>query len=241
MIVLRYNDTIVSLPHEWKDITIAQATKVAELALPKIDDDFDWYAHSEYINKVLNILCKIEVEKVSPISLNYIFTKYIVKFCLDLNAPLPTSYVPEMITYFKHKGIVYLMPTNLNIDETVILQHGQTVKNFIEASNLLKAFSRMRSEGIRAFPYLIASTVKRERLEVFDEVEVSKRAGEFQDLPMSIAWEVFFCLSLLTVKFVSVTRQSMKANRMERLKEKLIIVLGRLRLQRAELLANLRR
>jgi hypothetical protein len=209
--------------------------------MPEIDIDFDWYSYPKIVKDYVEILTSIpDSDKIDPVSLNYIFRTYLSKFVIDLNAQRPESFIPEMITSFTHEGETFLMPTNLDIKENVILQHGQTVKSFVESSNLLMQFSKMKRDGISVFPYLIASVVKKERNEVFNEVEVSRRGDLFKTLPMSIAWEVFFCLSLLTVKSGIDTLQSIRVKKKKGLVERLTILLGRLRLQKAALLEELR-
>jgi len=240
MIIVMYNKKTAKIPNEWNEITIEQATKIAELDLPKITDDFDWFQHLEFVNKVVNILTDIETNTVDPVSLVYVFQKYLSKFVFDLNLAAPETFAPEMISNFKHRGVVYLMPTNLEIGETIVLQHGQNTKSFIEASNLLKQFSKLKSEGMKALPLLIASVVKRDRLERFDEVEIARRADDFKDLPMNVAWEVFFCLSLLITKYASGILQSMIVKVKPTLKQRLTIQLGRLRLRKAVLREELK-
>jgi len=241
MIVASYNKKTALIKSEWGDLTIQDAIEVSAIEMPVIDIDFDWYAHPEIIKDYVKILTNIpDSDSIDPISLNYIFRTYLSKFVIDLNAQRPESFIPEMITSFTHEGETFLMPTNLEIGETVILQHGQTVKSFIEASNLLMQFSKMKRDGITVFPYLIASVVKKERDEVFDESEVARRGELFFSLPMSIAWEVFFCLSLLTVKSKIDTLKFIRVKERKGIVKRLTILLGRLRLQKAALLEDLK-
>jgi hypothetical protein len=236
MILAKYNKTKVEIPNNWKDITLKQAIELRGIELPVIEDSFDWFKYMDKVHKCITILTKIDVKKIEPSWLVYIFAKHLYPLILDLSLPAPETYKPKAIADFRHKGVTYLMPFNLEIGENLILQHGQNVKCFIESSNLLKQFSSLKSDGIKAMPALVASIVKVDKDEVFDEVIIAERAKEFESLTMDIVWEVFFCLSQLIIKFGSDTLQSMtKKNRMETIIQKLDMRLGRLQLRRAEL------
>ena len=236
MILASYNKKKVSIPNNWRDMTLKQAIELRGVDLPVIEDSFDWFKHMDLVHKCITILTKIDVNKIEPSWLVYVFSKHLYPMILDLSLPAPETYKPKAIAEFHHKGVTYLMPYNLEIGENLILQHGQNVKSFIEASNLLKQFSTLRSDGIKAMPALIASIVKVDMNEVFDEVVISERAKDFETLTMDIVWEVFFCLSQLIIKFGSDTLQSMtKKSRMEGIIQKLDMRLGRLQLRRAEL------
>jgi len=243
MIVASYNKKTALIKSEWGDLTIQDAIEVSDLKMPRIEDKFDLFQCQEFVRQCIIILTNIQekdIDTIDPIQLIHIYWIYLHKFIIDLNAQRPESFIPEMITSFTHEGETFLMPTNLEIGETVILQHGQTVKSFIEASNLLMQFSKMKRDGITVFPYLIASVVKKERDEVFDESEVARRGELFFSLPMSIAWEVFFCLSLLTVKSKIDTLKSIRVKERKGIVKRLTILLGRLRLQKAALLEDLK-
>jgi len=236
--IVSYSNTTAKIPEKWHDITIRQAIECAGVELPDVTDTFDWFQHLPIVKKYITILTTIkEPDKIEPSWLVHIFSKYLVKFIIDLKSPSPETYTPLMIEYFSHKGKTYLMPERLDIGVNIILQHGQTTKNFIEASNLMKQFSQMRKDGIKVMPMLVASMVKEERLEEFDEVRINERAKEFEDLPMNIVWEVFFCLSLLIIKLGKSTLQYMsrKESKMERLIKYMDSKRGLLLLRRAEL------
>jgi hypothetical protein len=199
----------------------------------------------DFVKRICSALTTIkDVNRVAPDDLVYIFDKYLAPLVYDLKAARPQTYKPRMIDYFKHKGKVYLMPTNLDVlGGNVILQHDQDVKRFTEASNLLAQFSKMQREGFVALPMFVASIVKEDRLEAWDETKVLQRAKDFESLPMSVVWEVFFCISLLTIKYGNNTLRSMqqKPTGLQWLIQMLVSRRGRWRLQRAALLAQLKK
>ena len=242
MIYTTLNNKQYSVPNQWSDITLMQAIKMSKIELHEVVDSSDWFKHMEVVKEHFKILTDIPVDSTKPSSLVHIFVKYMLPFAKDLRSVAPESYKPELIDSFKHGKQVYLMPDNLEIGENLILQHGQNVRSFIEASNLLKQFATLKSDGINAMPSLVASVVKIDRLEDFNEKEISRRAKSFESLPMDIVWEVFFCLSQLIIRCGRDTLKFMnrKETKVQRLIQRLDTRLGRLLLQRAELVGQLK-
>ena len=171
------------------------------------------------------------------------FIQYCLPMVQDLHSESLKTYQPKMLPGFNHNGIYYLMPTNLEIGTEVILQHGQQVKPFIEASNLLKMFSEMRAEGIKIMPHFVACVVKIHPEEAFDETEIAKRVESFKTLPMNLFWEVFFCtLQHIFRQQLNTLRSMTKAIQPQgnNLRSRLALKLGRLRLRKAELSETLK-
>ena len=54
----------------------------------------------------------------------------------------------------------------------------------------------------------VASIVKGDRLEEWNEANILQRAQDFDSLPMDVIWG--FCTSLLTIKYVKQYLQSMR-------------------------------
>jgi len=244
MIIVQYNKETYHIPSEWKDITLTQAIDARGIDLPDdINDSFDWFRHLDTVKDGFKALTDVDPELIAPAQLVHFFSKYLYGFIKDLQSTQPETYKPRLIDSFRHNKKTYIMPTNLDLGVNVMLQHGQTVKPFIEASNLMKQFSSMRKDGIKALPMMIASLVKQSEDEVFDEAVINERANEFKTLGMDVGWEVFFCLSQLIIKYGNSTLQSMnspKLNRMERLIKRLDMRLGRLQSHKAELQAQLK-
>jgi len=243
MIIATLNGNKVHIPNRWDEITVKQAAEAYKIDLPIVEDSFDWFKHIITVKKLIRILTDIEdPDYIDPSSLVHVFSKYLAKYVYDLHSLSPETYKPKFIDSFTHKKQTYLMPTNLELGQNLILQHGQKAKNFIEASNLLAQFAALKSDGFSALPMFVASIVKQERLEVFDEKTVVARAKEFEDLPMNVIWEVFFCTSQLIIKYGRDTLQSMnkKETGLQKVLGKLDSRLGRLQLRRAELVAQLK-
>ena len=211
MMIVEINKQEVKIPTAWSDISYNQAAKCYELNYPTdIDDSFDWFRHLNVVKQVFKILTGFEdVDNIEQCSIVHYFSKYMVKFVYDLKAPQPSSYVPKLINSFTHNGVKYLLPESLDLGVNIVLQHSQTTKSFIEASNLLAQFSALKKDGFKALPLFVASLVKVDVNEEWDESVIVDRSAQFETLPMNVIWEVFFCTSQLIIKYGSDTLQSM--------------------------------
>jgi len=206
------NTSIGKIPEHWRDITLETAMRVSAIELPDVDDLFTWFEHMPKVVEILSAITgtsKAEIEKVRPEQLVYMFTKNVLPFVQDLHSDAPQSYQPKLIDMFRHNGVTYFMPESLPIAGDVVLSHGQNPKAFVEASNLLALYSKMRKSGIQVMPMFVASVVKEQPGEDFDESVIAKRAEQMRTLPMDLFWEVFFCTSALTLRHMSATLRSM--------------------------------
>ena len=225
-------------------MTLEQAIDISSVKVPDVSDWFDWFQHLDLIDMLLEKFSTFkDWSFISPAEKVNMFITYCLPLVQDLHAETPKTYTPRMIAGFTHNGTDYLMPTNLEIGTETILQHGQTAKPFVEASNLLKMFSEMKGEGIKVMPHFVSCVVKINHDEQFDEKEIARRVESFRTLPMDLFWEVFFCTLQLTYRLQVNTLRSMIKVRDPQphgIVNKLASRLGRLRLRRAELLEELK-
>lgn len=235
-----------TLPTKWEDVTLDQAVKVAQVELKDTDNQLDWYEQVDAIEQIWSAFTAIDPAQLHPTELVYYFTTYLLGFVQDINGEWPRTYTPVGIESFKHKGETYLLPKSLVIDEqTVVLQHTQTARPFVEATNLLQQYNRVRKDGIKQMGMFVAAVVKREHGEKWDEAAVIERGKLFNDLTMDVVWEVFFCINQHIHKSINDTLQSMQGE-ITRLKVKrnrtkgLDGRLGYLRQRRAELQEELK-
>lgn len=247
MILIAVDNKDYSLVSEWSEITLDKAISLSAIAVPEADDQFDLFRSIDTVKQFWKLMSNVpddKIDMINPNALIYYFNKYMIPMLMDLHSTTPKTYQPELIDQFKHNGVTYLMPQSLVIDEeTIVLQHGQPVKCFIEASNLLKQFSEMKRDGLKAMALFVAAIVKEQHDELFDEAMVAERAKRFATLPMDIVWEVFFCTSLLTAKRLRDTLQSMTTaieNIKGAAKSRWDMKLGRMRSRKAELLEELK-
>jgi hypothetical protein len=130
------------------------------------------------------------------------------------------QYKPGGFEVVWFKGVKYYLPTQLEVGQDVILMHGQPAKNCTEAANLVARLQDMKESGLELLSYICALYLKPDPNAPYDEKEVVERAKVFQELPMSVAWEVFFCIyfsffkSLLsTLAFLAKETRSEKVRR----------------------------
>jgi hypothetical protein len=229
---------------KWSDFTLAEAMKFRAIDLPDLSEEGNWYEHIEKVLEVLSLFTDTDFKgKGSPTYAVYYFKQYALPMWIDLRSDLPKTYTPRMIDSFKHNGTTYYMPDNLALGDEVILQHTQTAKRFMEASNLLSVFTKMEVEGIKVMPLFVASVVTETKGEQWDEATVAKRAEQFHTLPMDTVWEVFFCTQQLYYKAAKSTLAFLlgqsEVKRKQTSKEKLRSAIGDLRLQTQALRAIL--
>lgn len=213
MIQLKINNHSRRLATDWKDVTIKQAIEINSLKLPDhistvedIADPASWVMSTEaikYASRVFAILSGFtlqDIEKTNAYDIIAYFNKYLIPIVTDLHTIEPVTYKAEGIKTFELNGVTYKLPESLLIDQTWLPLHSSTAIEFTESSNIMALMADMGREGIRHLPLFIATYCRPEG-EKFSEVTIQKRAVEFQQLPMSVAWEVFFCIRQLIIIF----------------------------------------
>lgn len=238
MIDIKINGTTYGYPERWQDMTLETAMRISEIDLPDVEDMFAWHEHMDKVIAITAIATNISMDdlrQVKPEAIVWLFVDKLLVMVSDIKGDKPQTYTPMLITTFKHNGKTYHLPTSLQIGDNVVLQHGQNAKRFVEASNLLSQYSKMRTAGITVMPMFISSVVKESENEVWDEAVVANRAKEFLTLPMNIFWEVFFCILALTYKQMKDTLQSTHAKKEKEKQSVLASRLGLLALRRQEL------
>lgn len=245
MMLFTLNKQTYKLRTKWDDFTLAEAIKLKEISIPDVSDWFELYQHLSELRTLATSFTDAPPDMIPPTWLVSWVVKYMLPIKQDLHKDIPTTYVPQLIDKFKHGGVTYLMPERLELGtDDVLLQYSQTAQPFVEASNLLKAYSELTTEGIKAMSSFIACVVKEDKDKVFDEKRVIYRAQQFHDLPMPIVWEVFFCTSLHLLRHIKDTLIFSKSKRQDQatglLEAQMSSVYGRLQLRKAELLERLK-
>jgi hypothetical protein len=241
-----HKGTTHNFKEAWTDFTLAEAMQLRAIELPDLTEDGDWFEHIEKVLDVLKLFTTVDfIGSGSPTYAVHWFKKYALPLWIDLRSDLPKSYTPRLIESFQHEGKTYLMPDHLAIGDEVILQHEQAAKRFMEASNLLSAYTKMTIEGIKAMPLFIAAVVVEKRDEEWSEKTVAERAATFHTLPMTTVWEVFFCTQRLWYKaarniLASMLEMDAARKRKGTVGQRLRSVIGDLQLHRAELREELK-
>ena len=245
MIIYTLNDTRYELKNDWQDITLQEAMQLRDIEIPEqVDDVFDLYQNLDSVKAAIKVLTNAPVDLIPPTWVVSWFVRFAFDKMLDLRSnEVPRTYAPQMIEEFKHKGKTYYMPSNLDLGYDVILQHGQNAKSMVEASNLLKLYSEMKQDGIKVMPSFVASVVKEDRDEQFNELQIIQRAESFKDLRMHHVWEVFFCtLQLLHKQQIDTLRSLIKEKQKpQSVEERLASRLGRLQLRKVVLQERLKK
>jgi hypothetical protein len=217
MIVFKHTPTgkEIYLINEWRELTLDKAVKIRAVELPDITDSYEWFEHLDKIKKLWQLFTRsgVDPEEIIPSELVYYFIQYLLPMVQDLNSDYPKTYTPKLFTSFKHKGVVYYMPTSIQLGDDTILSHGQRARRFTEASNLLKIYSQLGRDGIKVMGQFVAAVVNEKESEQWSEERVIARGEAFKDLPMDVVWEVFFCTSALLYKQLKTTLNSLTGNR----------------------------
>lgn len=182
-----------TVKNHWKDLTLSEAMTLRAIDLPEVEDTFDWYSHLPQLREVARLMTTADPEMIPPSWIVSWHIRYWLPMWMDLRDEYPKTYTPQGIEWFRHKGVDYRLPESLDVGNDVVLQHGQTAKRFVEASNLLAAYSAMAKDGFKAAALFIATVV--DEGEDFDERRIVERSKQFADLPMPTVWEVFFYTS----------------------------------------------
>ena len=203
-----------NLKTEWKEITLLDADKLKRLEVPTTLDAIykskDKEEHNElykaltskelvkehpkFFGEVMKVLSDIPSEIVDQVHFEdrtMFYHDYLEQIFLDINFNAPTSYEYQEIAKFKHKGVTYYMPESLRIFEQKIPMYKEKAIGFSEAADITLALEGMEGAGGIA---QLCAVLCREKKQDYDEDEAIKRAELFEDLPMNIVWEVFFCI-----------------------------------------------
>lgn len=160
---------------------------------------------------IVSCMCNIPIEILCHVprrgdgSVEQVYLMYSQKFVLEMLSENATFGVDEVYNYFTFKGEKYYMP---DIEQTIgKLKYlaNTTIEEYANASDLMLLNSEDEKAKIRTcgyniqknrydnLPLLIAILCKKKD-EVFDEKTVLSRSKEFEDLPVNIAFTVFFYL-----------------------------------------------
>lgn len=211
MVILRINNTKVKIITEWQDMTIEQAIQIMAIEVPESvkDSMYDVAAWNQgvegfkYAAKVFEILSTFShdlIQKTNAADIMLYFVKYHLGFVIDLHSQTPGTYEPTGQTSFRLDGVDYLLPESLKVESQILPVYSSKAVEFVESSNILSVIADLGRDGIKHLPMFIA-TYCRPAGEKYDERVIQKRAELFKRLPMSVAWEVFFCIQRLMLSY----------------------------------------
>ncbi len=207
MIHLRIEDADYRLYDQWEDIPLSKAIEASKVAVPdtlirlfelRVKDKTNEYLLAydslqdgdririlpEYYGRMIALFSDIPPEVIDRIYWEIrtgLFNRYLEHIVIGLF--LVPTYQPKGPTEFEHRGVKYYLP---NIEQ-------MTAAEFAEAADMEVLGREVYGGRYEAMAMLIA-ILCRPKDEPYNESKVAQRAELFKDLPMSVAWEVYFFL-----------------------------------------------
>jgi len=197
---------------EWSDLTIQDCIDIVDIDMPESlkdlysSKDNDQYSdkydkisdkirikNTEYYGKVMKIMTNIPSDIIDTLQWWEridIYETHLQQFVIDLYSQVP-NYISEEIKTFEFEGDTFFIPESLKVLDRLIPMPKETALTYTEGAEFFKQIIEMQEKGIEKFPMLIAILCRRKD-EQYDETLTLARAERFKQLPMSIAWEVFF-------------------------------------------------
>lgn len=198
---------------DWDTLTISEAEKLTKIKLPEklkelytagtgekfaeiqktitVEQEIGF---GDYSGKVLKIMSDIPDELIKYMQYherNDIYEYHCRDIIFSLMLPMPI-FEPKKIESFEFEGETYLLPKSLKIFDKFLPGHSEKSLTFVEGQALFKAYAETQDKG--NLRMLIAVYCRPEG-EEYDEKKAIERSEKFGELPMSVAWEVFFCIS----------------------------------------------
>lgn len=197
------NEKEYTLKSSWYDLTIQDAINVVSHELDEErhnflleNDELEYDDHTtEYQKNVIvelsncpkEILDKLDKTYISVLFIN---VKTIVLYLYKYNFEKHEMVGVEEINF---KGTIYRIPESLRVNGEDILMFKEPSKNVLEVSNLMKLIEEMSEKGVKLLPYVVAIYLRElDTQDLYDDEIVNKRAEVFHQLPLWIAYEVFF-------------------------------------------------
>ena len=201
----------------WHELTLKKASELMPLLLQFPDSMLEIYKLSlegnkkklaevevsdhdliktipEVQGKVIERLTTIPAEVIEHISAEdrtAFYNEHLLPFVIGL-LYFPYNYEPQGLKSFKYKGKRYLMPQyELDINGEPVPMAKAKAATFTEASDLMLAASQVTKGKFNYMAQVVATLCRRNK-EPYDAEVIKQRAKEFDELPMSIVWEVFF-------------------------------------------------
>jgi len=214
--MIRINDKLYNIK-DWGTLTIEQAQQLSNLELPEkmkklymaaSEDKYheisgkitpvDAKDFGDYSGEVLKIMSDIPGELIDYMQYydrNNLYEYYCRDKIISLMSDIP-FYVPKNIENFKFDGVNYLVPKGLKVFDRFLPCYSENSLVFIEGHTLFKAY--METKDLGNIRMMIAVYCRPEG-EDYNEKKAIERGEGFKKLPMYVAWEVFFCICVLSI------------------------------------------
>lgn len=226
MIKFSINGKSHNLKNDWSEITISDAIKITALTLPeamqkpeiKTSDLLDMVSIN-FAKDVVKILAGVDEETMNKAHAGDIVVLFrnVLQLVVDLFNLAPVTFTPAMPEYFEHNGERFYYPTSQTFNDVLIPSTNLDAVSFVESANLLSALTDVKNEGLKQMPVFIACYCKKQG-ETFDQFKVLERSKSFGNLPMTVAWEVFFCMVQFLTSQVSAIQNYLEKPKKETIK-----------------------
>lgn len=199
---------------DWDTLTISEAEQLTDIKLPEkmkelytsgtkekfeeiqetitVEEEIDFGKYSGKVLKIMSDIPEGLIKYMQYFERNDLYEYH----CRDkiislLGMPI---YKPEKIESFEFNGETFILPKSLKIFNKFLPGHSEKSLTFVEGQSLFKAYIETQEKG--NLRMLIAIYCRPEG-EEYNEQKAIERSGQFGELPMSVAWEVFFCITEL--------------------------------------------
>lgn len=215
MIHLKINKKRGTIATNWQDITINQAIRLMAIELPDTlkDDPTDtalWYVgtdgykYAAQVFEVLSTFDREDIQHTNAADIMLYFIRHHLQKVIDLHSTTPSSYEQTFIQSFEFEGKRYLLPKSLKVESQTMPMYSSKAIDFVESSNILSVIADLGKDGIKHLPLFVAIYC-RDDADKYDEQAINDLAKKFNNLPMSVALEVFFCIQQLMLSYASNT------------------------------------
>jgi hypothetical protein len=222
MIYVRINEQQYQVCQLWRDLSIELAGKIAVEPIPDSlkryydlstmedgeektqawgrfelettpEERFkEWGAYYGRIIQLCSDIPAEVIEKIDAISRDTLYQSYLRRFVLGL-LYFPADYQAKEITSFELSGVTYHLPeSRIVLGQAVPMAKAQAIE-FTESADLMANLARVSQKDYSRLAN-IAAILCRPKGEPYEEEVCLDRARQFLELPMSIAWDVFFSL-----------------------------------------------
>lgn len=202
-------DKTYKLPENWSEIGLLKAQELFKVPVPpKLMEYWDCKIKKkdipdlterhlikifpEYYGKILTVfgVPNSVVKKIMPLDRSAFFNAYLLEFVLGVH--FSPNYEVRNLEYLGYGEKLYFPQWKDVLGEKVPMAYATAVE-FAEMSDL-QIYSHELAGGKYEVLANIASIMCRPKGEPYDEDTSLQRAKSLQNMKMSDAWEVFFCL-----------------------------------------------
>lgn len=206
-----------SIPDSWEDVTLRQAIELHGLikempeklnqlyaAIKAQDKDgitaasvalSDAAVYDQlpvYYGKVIKVLTDLDDDEIERLAASartelYQLMEWVVYGVMYVPNQLPV----KGIKYFKHRGKKYYLPKPGKGVGMQVPGVGLSALQFTQSADFFSAMGKLADGSYDKMRYAIAILCL-PKGEKYDEQKMFDRAEMFEDLPMSVVWEVFF-------------------------------------------------